>query len=978
MIDKDLTPDFLEEILSGIDKERNAASALDKLERKGGPAGIVEGLGSSILNGLSSEEDHSDRIKLYGRNVLPEPESKSFIQLFWDALQDTTLIILSSLATLSLVLKLTLGKGEERETGWIEPCAILFAVLIVALVTSINDWSKERQFRNLNKEKEDRVIRVRRDGETTVLSIYDLLVGDIVVLQSGDQLPGDGLFVQGHNVKTDNSPLNGETKEVTVNLEFPYLCCGCHVSEGDGLMVVTAVGVYTRWGAIMKDASGESPETPLQQKLDALARQISLIGIAVAALTFLVLVGNWAFRLSKMPNGFHDFDPAEDFAELVEFVMVAVTIIAVSVPEGLPLAVTISLAYSMKQMMRDNNLVRHLDACETMGGATNICSDKTGTLTENRMTVVKSLLCTELLDEDLTKPLKFFTGKNKFFQTLCEGIALNSTATCRFSDTGDRIDQGNKTECALLGLILLNDFDFRRTRREYEDQHLYLNLYSFSSDRKRMSTFVKSYLCEGKPRLYTKGASEVVLDLCSMEMLPNGSTRRLEQAARANYARVISEWASSGLRTLALAYRDFEEYSEEEFGTLESAPENELTLLGIVGIKDPVRKQVPDAMKLCRKAGVTVRMVTGDNLDTAKHIARECGIFDETKHTAMEGQEFREMSNEEIQKALQTLTVLARSKPQDKKLLVDNLHALGEVVAVTGDGTNDAPALKAADVGLSMGITGTEVAKEASDIIILDDNFDSIVKSVLWGRSVYENIRKFLQFQLTVNIVALSLTFISAVLQRESLPLTAIQLLWVNLIMDTFAALALATEPPNIELMNRKPYGRFDPLITSTMIRNIAGQSIFQLIVLLGLEIYGPTYFQLNPGVIGSTDIPNADLKFLNTIIFNTFVLMQLFNEFNARKVNNEANIFENIFHSSMFMFVILVSFLGQFLIVEFGGEATSTVSLSYRDWGFCIGLSVLCVPWAQLTRLVTLPERAAFVPENVKAAKEAAASPAD
>eukprot|EP01028_Stygiella_incarcerata_P011818 TRINITY_DN690_c0_g1_i1.p1 TRINITY_DN690_c0_g1~~TRINITY_DN690_c0_g1_i1.p1 ORF type:complete len:629 (+),score=157.29 TRINITY_DN690_c0_g1_i1:1464-3350(+) len=606
----------------------------------------------------------------------------------------------------------------------------------------------------------------------------------------------------------------------------------------------------------------------------------------------------------------------------------------------------------MKKMMEDNNLVRHLSACETMGGATNICSDKTGTLTENRMKVTEGWFANvkypSVPDVDkLGAP---------FVENLALGIAVNSKANVTYTEEGQSVFQGNKTECALLDMCVKG---FHRDYHHFrvEQKPLIRQVYTFSSARKRMSTLLRVEHGADEFVLFCKGAAEIVLSMCSHYASESGVELPMSDEKRAELNTVIEDMARRGLRTICLARRDFSEDGGDAWEDMENTPEVDMTVMAIVGIKDPLRKEVYGAVAQCARSGITVRMVTGDNPLTAEHIARECGIL--TDGIYLDGKTFRNMDPVERDKILPRLQVLARSTPSDKFILVNRLRALGEVVAVTGDGTNDAPALKEADVGLSMGLSGTEVAKEASDIVILDDNFASIVKAVLWGRSVFENIRKFLQFQMTVNVVALVVTLVAALAQRN-LPLTAVQLLWVNLIMDTFAALALATEPPHPSLLDRKPYGRFDPLITSIMIRNVAGQSIFQLAVLLTLLFVGQDIF--------STD---AQSMHHNTIIFNTFVMCQLFNEINSRKINDENNIFENIFKSSLFMIIWFLTIVVQVLIVTFGGSFTQTYPISFVEWLACIGIGAVGIPVGFLVRLVPVKPRKPNIPKEVREAQE-------
>ena len=562
---------------------------------------------------------------------------------------------------------------------------------------------------------------------------------------------------------------------------------------------------------------------------------------------------------------------------MVHFLLTAITIVVVAVPEGLPLAVTISLAYSMFKMMKDNNLVRKLEACETMGGATNICSDKTGTLTENRMTVVEAWIEGK---HHVNTDEKFPVSKGSL-DMLFKAASLCSTAFWVDEvENGKKTRKyiGSKTETAILELLEKQNLAYDKVRKE---AHI-LKMFPFNSTKKCMTAISdsKGANCE----IWTKGAPEIVLHQC--DTIFNGSgTEKLEKTKVSELLSTVDNMASKGLRTLALLYKTAEKpESFEDF----AEPEEGFTLLAICGIKDPVRKDVPGAVRACQEAGIFVRMLTGDNMLTARHIAKECGILTEDG-LCMEGPEFRKLTTEQMDEAIPRLQVLARSSPQDKHRLVSRLRVLGEVVAVTGDGTNDAPSLSEADVGFSMGIVGTEVAKEASDIVLLDDSFNSIVAAVLWGRNVFDSIRKFIQFQVTVNIVAVILAFIGAVSYGES-PLTPLQMLWVNLIMDTMAALALATESPHKGLLERKPHGRFESIVTPAMWRNIGGQAVFQLVTMFFL-LYLPhriPYFQLpHPSTW-----KKHDLDLHQTLIFNTFVWCQVFNEFNARKLGNGESIF--------------------------------------------------------------------------------------
>jgi len=617
--------------------------------------------------------------------------------------------------------------------------------------------------------------------------------------------------------------------------------------------------------------------------------------------------------------------------DLVDFLIIAITIVVVAVPEGLPLAVTISLAYSVQKMMKDNNLVRKLEACETMGGATDICCDKTGTLTQNRMTVVEAFIGNKSFKIPHNLKEEF---KDHILDSFCENIAINSTAQVK-----EEVYVGNPTECALLVFTSKScgyDYLFVKAAAKI------LAIESFSSLRKRMSTLVEREK-GGNAILYTKGAGEIIIDLCSHYTDANGREVELTPQIKANFNAVIKDMAQKGLRVISMAHRYVDHNvahdNRDELANLE----NNLTLDAITGIQDPLRPETKDAIARCQSAGVVVRMVTGDNVDTAISIGREAGIY--TNGTVMEGAQFRALSDEQKLKEIPRLQILARSSPKDKYDLVNAIKELGGVCCVTGDGTNDAPALKTADVGLSMGICGTEVAKEASDIVLLDDNFASIVKAIAWGRCVYENIRKFLQFQLTVNFVALTTALIAALCEYGT-PLTAVQLLWVNLIMDTMAALALATEPPSDKLLQRPPYGRKESLISRTMWRNILSQAALQLVIQYIVLVEGPQLF----GLV-------AHSRLHHTFSFNVFVFCQIFNEFNSRRIGNEHDIFAGVFNNFMFVTIILVTIIVQFLFVQFGGNFTQCAPLPLSLWLYSVLFGVTSILFGFVYRFIPVGE---------------------
>uniref|UniRef100_A0A8D3BPT4 Calcium-transporting ATPase n=1 Tax=Scophthalmus maximus TaxID=52904 RepID=A0A8D3BPT4_SCOMX len=691
----------------------------------------------------------------------------------------------------------------------------------------------------------------------------------------------------------------------------------------------------------------------LQGKLTKLAVQIGKAGLIMSALTVIILILYFVIDTFAVQGRSWTSECTPIYIQyFVKFFIIGVTVLVVAVPEGLPLAVTISLAYSVKKMMKDNNLVRHLDACETMGNATAICSDKTGTLTMNRMTVVQAYVgdthYRTVPEPDAIKP--------ETLEIMVNSISINSAYTTKIlppeKEGGLPRHVGNKTECALLGLVLELKRDFQPIREEIPEEKLY-KVYTFNSSRKSMSTVLKN--ADGGYRMYSKGASEIVLRKCSRILDAQGQARVFKPKDRDEMVRkVIEPMACEGLRTICVAYRDFPAEAGEPAWDNENEILNELTCIVVVGIEDPVRHEVPEAISKCQRAGITVRMVTGDNINTARAIATKCGILlPGEDFLCMEGKEFNQhIRNDqgEVRPVWPKLRVLARSSPTDKHTLVKGIidSTVGEtrqVVAVTGDGTNDGPALKKADVGFAMGIAGTDVAKEASDIILTDDNFTSIVKAVMWGRNVYDSISKFLQFQLTVNVVAVIVAFTGACITQDS-PLKAVQMLWVNLIMDTLASLALATEPPTESLLLRRPYGRNKPLISRTMMKNILGHAVYQLVIIFTLLFAGESIFDIDSGRNTPLHSPPTEHY---TIVFNVFVMMQLFNEINARKIHGERNVFEGIYRNPIFCSVVLGTFILQIIIVQFGGKPFSCTALTIDQWLWCVFIGVGELLWGQL-----------------------------
>ena len=709
-----------------------------------------------------------------------------------------------------------------------------------------------------------------------------------------------------------------------------------------------------------------------------MGEQIGYLGMVVAVLLFLILLIRWIIEETGSKEGWHASDYETDdgekmdsswtllLEEVVHAAIVAVTIVVVAVPEGLPLAVTISLAYSMKKMLLDNNFVRHLAACETMGNATTICSDKTGTLTQNKMSVSKVHLCQKAYMKELpqgdelnetTRDIvtnSLIINSKAFYEEPQDAKTKEMIAEGKVQP---RLVGGNQTECALLQwAINLGARDYKGIRQHNPVTKFYV----FDSTVKRSSVFLKNRTKENTYVMYTKGAAEQILAICSEYLGEDGTAVEMRDEDRENIMNAMDRMTRTGLRCLGIAYKEYRRedcpWTPDGKTLVEDDDKmfEDMVWIAVTGIKDPVRPEVPDAVATCQNAGIIVRMVTGDHLETAKHIAKECGILSCREHICMEGHQFRNLTDAEKKEKLPMLRVLARSKPQDKEQLVRWYMSNGDVVAVTGDGANDALALKEADVGLSMGIQGTHVAKEASDVVIMDDNFASIEKTVMWGRSVYDNIRKFVQFQLTVNVVALTFSLVAAFWEEYQTPLTAVQLLWVNLIMDTMAALALATEQPTRVLLERLPFAKDAHLITIALRRFITGHSIFQLAVLFFTMFYGEELLPTLKDGDKNDGNEEQNVKLL-TVVFNVFVWLQIFNEINARRVNNEWNVFQRILQNPYFLSIFGITIVAQIILVQVGGDFTRTRPLNFEEWCYCIGMGALSLPVNQIIRLVPI-----------------------
>ncbi len=927
---------------------------------------------------------YHDRIRIYKDNRLPTKKSLSIWQLFWNAFNDRVLIILTIAAVVSLALGIyeavgqTPAPGQGPSLDWVEGLAIEVAVVIVVLVTGLNDYRREKQFVALNEKKEDRQVKAVRSGKSVLISVFDVVVGDVIHMESGDSIPADGILINGHGIRCDESSATGESdamrktggQEVWNRIEDgtatskldPFIISGSKVLEGVGTYLVTSVGVNSSYGKVMIGVQTEDEGTPLQVKLANMANWIGYLGTAAAGLLFFILLIRFLAGLSGNTNS-----PAMKGSQFLDILIVAITIIVVAVPEGLPVAVTLALSFATKKMLKENNLVRHLRACETMGNATTICSDKTGTLTQNKMTVVAGIMGSKVefardvgpTDRErnvIQFPAAFerlsLTARTLFLQS----CAINSTAF-EGEEDGKSTYIGSKTETAILTMAK-EQLGMGPVAEERNGVEI-VQLIPFDSDRKCMGVVIR--LASGTYRLLVKGAAEILLEKATSELVDTAE-EALHQCALTDSARLrvsasIGEFAGKSLRTIAMLYKDFQQWpplgarilDEDGKAALFEDVFCDMVLLAVVGIQDPLRDGVSKAVKQCQDAGVKVRMVTGDNVMTASAIATECGIKT-VNGLVLEGPKFRQMSDEQMDEAIPRLEVLARSSPEDKRILVARLKHLGETVAVTGDGTNDGPALKTADVGFSMGIAGTEVAKEASAIILMDDNFSSIVKAIMWGRSVNDAVAKFLQFQITVNITAVVLAFVSAVSSPDMHSvLSAVQLLWVNLIMDTFAALALATDAPTEKILDRKPTPKRAALITTNMWKMIIGQAIYQLIVTFVLYFAGSS-------ILGYSKSDTLLQTELNTIVFNTFVWMQIFNEFNNRRLDNKLNIFEGVHRNAFFIIINIIMVAGQVMIIFVGGAAFQIKRIDGTQWAICILCALPCLLWAIVLRYI--PDR--------------------
>ncbi len=902
-------------------------------------------------NGLTDAQVEESR-RLHGENVLTPPQKEPLWKQFLEKFSDPIILILLIALLLSVGVACYEFFGEGKDASvFFEPAGILIAVLLATCVGFWFELSANKKFEVLNQVNDDTQVKVIRNGSVTQISRKEVVVGDVVLLETGEEVPADGLLLEAISLQVNESTLTGEPmiqktiREEDFDQEATYpsnqVMKGTTVADGHGIMEVQLVGDATEYGKVYKGSQIDSSvKTPLNMQLDSLGSFITKVGYAIASL---IIVG----RLFVYFHGSSSvFDWVDFTGYLLQTAMIAVTVIVVAVPEGLPMSVTLSLALSMKRMLSANNLVRKMHACETMGACSVICTDKTGTLTENQMRIHETQFF-GLGQEQTPKE----TGIGRL---ICESVAINSTAFLDESNAERPVVLGNPTEGALLLWLRGKGMNYSALR----DECPVIDQLTFSTERKYMATVIQSPVLK-KRILYVKGAPEIVFGLCQTLLSDQG-----EQPAASYKADIESRllaYQNQAMRTLGFAYCELEE-GKSPFANGRVALDN-LTFLGIVAISDPVRSDVPAAVKSCLEAGIQVKIVTGDTPGTAKEIGRQIGIWDTTatERSLITGPEFAALSDEEVLDRVQDLRIMSRARPMDKQRLVKALQDKGEVVAVTGDGTNDGPALKAAQVGLSMG-DGTSVAKEASAITILDNSFTSITRAVMWGRSLYQNIQRFILFQMTINVAACLIVLIGAFLGTES-PLTVTQMLWVNLIMDTFAAMALASLPPTERVMQEKPRNPQSFIITPAMRQGILGVGILFVILLFGLLQYFKHYdvpsmadFSLADFLASFFDFSEGHNELTRkelSLFFSFFVLLQFWNMFNAKSFLTGGSAFRNMYHSRGFLSVALLILVGQVLIVSLGGGMFSVTRLSAEDWILLLAYTSPVLIFGELKRLL-------------------------
>ena len=859
-----------------------------------------------LKTGLTSEQVEASR-RQHGRNLLTPPKRPSIWRLYAEKYKDPIIRILLIAALFSL------GIGIY-ENEYVETIGILVAVFLATTIGFYFEYDAQKKFDILNALGQEELVTVIRDSQAMQVPRSELVVGDVVILEQGVEIPADGLLLEAINLQVNESSLTGEpichktTDEAHFDREATYpsnrVLRSSMVVDGHGCMKVDAVGDETEIGHVARHATTFTDiETPLNQQLNRLSKLINKVAFTISLLVFVAGTshGLYVYFQELMPG--QPIDWAIIAATLLKWFMVTVTLIVMAVPEGLPMAVTLSLALNMRRMLRTNNLVRKLHACETMGAVTVICTDKTGTLTQNRMEVAD------------------IQSDHHFEEQLAENMAVNSTALLEEGSEGQGI--GNPTECALLLYLRKNGKNYS----EYREKAPLTSQLTFSTERKYMATLVTSSVNQRR-MLYVKGAPEVILELCQI------STDQQQQIEA-----ILKEYQAGAMRTLAFAHREIGE--NEGTDCLALAQQGRLTLEGICAIMDPVRPEVPSAVKNCHDAGIHVKMVTGDNAGTAIEIAKRIGLWTESdrEEQVITGAAFAALSDEEALNRIASIKVMSRARPMDKQRFVKLLQEKGAVVAVTGDGTNDVPALNRAQVGLSMG-SGTSIAKEASDITLIDDSFRSIATAVMWGRSLYKNIQRFLAFQLTISLTALAISMVGSFLDTD-IPLTVTQILWINLIVDTFASLALSTIPPSADVMKEQPRKSSDFILSRFVKKSVGITAGIFFAVLLGILFYFNRW--------GNNTISLHDL----TVFFTFFVMLQFWNLMNARVLGSHQSAFSQLLNCKGLLFVMSMILIGQILIVEFGGKVFRTEPLDITTWGMIVACSSLVLWIGEIVRYI-------------------------
>ena len=1078
-------------------EKRNFGEDILLLKSIGGTQGLFEKVKSSP-EGLSNDKnEHFRRIQEYDSNLKIKKELPHLCWFVWESLKDCFIRILILCSIIQIIVGLIPAITNDPKHDWIDGLSIMFAVILVVFVTSLTNYLKEKKFRELNTQSDEMSkVTILRNNEIEMRSEEDLLVGDIVKFGYGNIVPADGYLIEGNDIKVDESPLTGESELISKDLieecekklekkkddknknknmiPSPLIFSGTSIKTGQGSFLVLRVGVNSAKGKIQQKVIAnqeENAKTPLEEKLEEIAEDIGKFGFLASFLTMTALLIRFGITYNSLVGSKSPDDNLTKVVtiKIIKIIILCVTIIVVAIPEGLPLAVTLNLAFSVQHMMVDNNLVRKIQACETMGGANYICTDKTGTLTKNIMTVNcfydgKKIIDFSKNQNGKLNSIEFFN--DIYYEFLKNSICNNLQSEL---DKNDEPKNASKTDLAFIKFFHNFGVNITQIKKKFNKIE---KVFPFNSDRKKMSTIIKTDVFPSGNVIFLKGASEIVLDSCKYSLNKSNDKVEISEIERKHILKIIKSLADKALRTIGVA---FKELSNEEVIKVKIQDDpsnidienNDFTLIGIFGIRDTLRDNVDEAIEMCHNAGINVIMVTGDNLDTAIAIAKDCKILNVDSDnsevlTSMIGTDFykeieglecmtcqkdiklckcsktateAELNGNVVRKdgiknmvrfkeIAKNLKVLARSRPEDKYTLVTGLKQLGYVVAVTGDGTNDAEALSKSDVGFAMGIQGTDIAKEASDIILLDDNFSNIVKAVLWGRNIFDNIRKFIQFQLTVNICGVGIVFVCCCIGNET-PISSIQMLWINLIMDSLGSIALSTESPDNNLLKRKPYSRSEYIINNLMWKHLIFQSLFQFIILIILYTSGQNFIyednvdRLNItqtimscyGIIPGTNIStvqnrykilsgksidwsisqkivnmsacidysnfsNLNLAFGHyistngatchmTIIFNTFVFYTIFNQINSRILNDDFNIFKNLHHNIYFIVIIFTECVLQVIIITFGSTSFNVCNngLTASQWGICIGFSLVTFLVSIIAKL--LPLERCF--ENIK-----------